>query len=86
MRLATVTHPDGVAVGVDLEALWRRGELDKKHRTGARRRAHGPPGTDPEEVLVTGAVVKAGAYDLRDVQDRSLVRAITLQGPARTPT
>jgi polysaccharide export outer membrane protein len=79
LRQARVSHADGSSAPVDLDALWRRGEL-------AQNLELSPgdvlmvPRADPEEVLITGAVAKPGAYDLRDVKDRSLVRAISLVG------
>jgi polysaccharide export outer membrane protein len=74
-----VTHGDGTAESVNLDALWRRGDMsvDRELRPGDVLMV---PRADPEEVIFTGAVARAGSYDIRDVTDRGLVRALANVG------
>lgn len=79
LKLARVTHADGTAEAVNLDALWRRGDMsaDRELRPGDVLMV---PRADPEEVIFTGAVARAGSYDIRDVTDRGLVRALANVG------
>lgn len=81
LRQAEINRSDGTTVSLDLDALWRRGDLSQNLVLASGDVITVPRAT-PEEVLMTGAVMKPGAYDLRDLHDCSLLRAMTTVGSA----
>lgn len=83
LRAARLTRADGQTVALDLEALWRRGDLQQNTELQPGD-ALVVPRADPEEVVMAGALAKPGAYDISDLKDRSLVRAITIAGTTDT--
>ena len=81
LKQAEIQHCDGTRCPVDLEALWRRGDVSRNVEL-----APGDivmvPRADPEEVLIAGAVVKPGSIDMREERNRSLLKLVETQGVA----
>ena len=75
---AQIRRGDQVST-VDLEALWRRGDMTANVPLEAGDIVM-VPRASPQEVLVTGAVAKVGAIDLRDGDRPSLLKVLALSG------
>lgn len=80
LRQARIIHQTGEETEIDLEALWRRGDLT--HNIPLK-----PgdvlvvPRVKPEEILITGHVSNVGTVDIREMENRSLLRFVTMAVP-----
>jgi polysaccharide biosynthesis/export protein len=79
LKYATITGHDGKITPVDLEALWRQGDLTK-NLTLKPGDIIMVPRANPEEILLTGAVGKTGSFDMADHKDRSLLKILSAMG------
>lgn len=90
-RAGSVTEDAGLAhsqvitdegsVPVDLEALLMQGEMQYNLTLDAGDVLLVPP-AQPETVLILGAVEKPGVIDIREQQQRDLLRLLTVAGPS----
>lgn len=81
LKLAQVKRPNGEVCQVDLDALWRRGDISQNLILGPGDILI-VPRAEPEEVLLAGAVLKPGSVDMREERNRSLLKLLTSQGSA----
>ena len=79
LKQAKIKKADGQITPVDLDALWRRGDLTQNVALTAGDVVI-VPRADPEEVLVTGAIAKPGTMDVRDEKNRSLLKLLVNAG------
>lgn len=79
LERAQLITPDGT-IPVDLEALVMRGELQYNVTLNPGDVLLVPP-AGPETVLVLGAVQRPGVLDIRQQQQRDVLRLLTVAGP-----
>ncbi|MGI5818432.1 MAG: SLBB domain-containing protein [Armatimonadota bacterium] len=79
LRRAQVITPDG-SIPIDLDALVMRGELQYNLAMNAGDVLLVPP-AGPETVLVLGAVTRPGVINIREQQQRDVLRLLTAAGP-----
>jgi protein involved in polysaccharide export with SLBB domain len=79
LKQALLNRRDGTVLALNLEKLWRRGDLTQNMEL-----TPGDvimiPRAPAEEVLVTGAVSQPGTIDLKDEENRSLLKVLTATG------
>lgn len=80
LRRAQVITPDG-SIPVDLDALIMRGEMQYNLTMNQGDVLLVPPAA-PETVLVLGAVERRGVIDIREEQQRDVLRLLTVAGPS----
>lgn len=80
LKQAEIQRAGGQVCKVDLDALWRRGDMSQNLEL-----APGDivmvPRAEPEEVLIAGAVLKPGSIDMREERNRSLLKLLETVGP-----
>ncbi len=76
---AQLITPDSV-VELDLEGLLERGEMQYNMQVNPGD-ALLVPRSDPETVLIIGAVARPGVIDIREEEQRDLLRLLTHAGP-----
>ena len=81
LRRAQVITPDG-SIPVDLDALIMRGEMQYNLTMNQGDVLLVPPAA-PETVLVLGAVERRGVIDIREEQQRDVLRLLTVAGPSQ---
>jgi protein involved in polysaccharide export with SLBB domain len=79
LRRAQIITPNG-SIPVDLDALIMRGEMDYNVEMQQGDVLLVPPAA-PETVLVVGAVENRGIIDIREQEQRDLLRLLTVAGP-----
>ena len=79
LRRAQVITPDG-SIPIDLDALIMRGEMQYNLSMNPGDVLLVPP-AGPETVLVLGAVQRPGVIDIREQQQRDVLRLLTVAGP-----
>lgn len=75
LKQAEVKRANGEICQVDLDALWRRGDVTQNLLLGPGDIVM-VPRAEPEEVLIAGAVVKPGSVDMREERNRSLLKLL----------
>jgi polysaccharide export outer membrane protein len=76
---AQVITPEG-AIPIDLEGLLMRGEMQYNLSVRPGDVVLVPPAA-PETVLILGAVARPGVINIREEQQRDLLRLLTVAGP-----
>jgi len=79
LRRAQVITPDG-SIPIDLDALVMRGEMQYNLAMNPGDVLLVPP-AGPETVLVLGAVTRPGVINIREQQQRDVLRLLTVAGP-----
>ncbi|MGM0493058.1 MAG: SLBB domain-containing protein [Armatimonadota bacterium] len=79
LRRAQVITPEG-SIPIDLEALMMHGEMQYNLAMNPGDVLLVPP-AGPETVLVLGAVERPGVIDIREQQQRDVLRLLTAAGP-----
>jgi len=80
LRRAQVITPEG-SIPIDLEALVMQGEMQYNLAMNPGDVLLVPP-AGPETVLVLGAVERPGVIDIREQQQRDVLRLLTAAGPS----
>lgn len=80
LKQCELYHKDGTTTALNLEGLWRRGDLTQNLdlQPGDVLLV---PRAKAEEALVAGTVTHTGTVDLKEQEDRSLVKIVTTAGP-----
>lgn len=79
LKQALLNRRDGTVLALNLESLWRRGDLTQNVELTPGDIIMIPKAL-AEEVLVTGAVAQAGTVDLRDQENRTLLKVLAALG------
>jgi protein involved in polysaccharide export with SLBB domain len=79
LKQALLNRRDGTVLALNLESLWRRGDLTQNMELTPGDIIMIPKAL-AEEVLVTGAVAQAGTVDLRDQENRTLLKVLAALG------
>ncbi len=79
---AQVITPEG-SIPIDLDALLMRGEMQYNITINPGDVVL-VPRAGPETVLILGAVMRPGVIDIREEQQRDLLRLLTVAGPKET--